>query len=90
MGSNLTVHCRSDTYQCNRPFIIQLNGETILQKTSCSRVTTQLVVNQPKFSLICMVKQKEEFHLVCGRDIVAHRMLVFSFSSLNCTFHRKG
>uniref|UniRef100_A0A8B9RI88 Interleukin 23 receptor n=1 Tax=Astyanax mexicanus TaxID=7994 RepID=A0A8B9RI88_ASTMX len=95
MGSNLTVHCKSNTEQCNRLFIIELNGQTILQKNSCSSVTTQLVVTQPKFSLHCKVKQGRTVHNVCGRDIVADlipsaphiKTIELTKGSLSATIH---
>ncbi|KAI4883347.1 hypothetical protein NFI96_011196 [Prochilodus magdalenae] len=95
MGSNLTVVCRSNTVQCNRLFIILLNKQTIFQNISCSNVTTQLVVREPKFSLHCTVEQEGNHHLVCGRDIVADQILstpqieqiAFAKGSLSAIIH---
>ncbi|XP_066521987.1 interleukin-23 receptor [Hoplias malabaricus] len=93
MGSNLTVHCQSNTVQCNRLFSIELSDQTILQKISCSNVTTQLMVKKPEFRLYCWVEHEQIRQLVCGRDIVADfipdtphiKEIVFSKGSLSAT-----
>uniref|UniRef100_A0A3B4DRY7 Interleukin 23 receptor n=1 Tax=Pygocentrus nattereri TaxID=42514 RepID=A0A3B4DRY7_PYGNA len=82
MGSNLTVRCQSNTVQCNRPFIIQLDEQIILHEISCSNVTARLVVREPEFTLYCMVVQEGKRHLVCARNIVAEGMLPLSITSL--------
>ncbi|XP_017574401.1 interleukin-23 receptor [Pygocentrus nattereri] len=95
MGSNLTVRCQSNTVQCNRPFIIQLDEQIILHEISCSNVTARLVVREPEFTLYCMVVQEGKRHLVCARNIVAEVVLsmpqikeiAFAKGSLSPTIH---
>ncbi|XP_036426561.1 interleukin-23 receptor [Colossoma macropomum] len=95
MGSNLTVRCQSDTVQCNRPFIIQLDEQIILHEISCSNVTARLIVREPEFTLYCMVVQEGKRHLVCARNIVAEVILstpqikeiAFAKGSLSPTIH---
>lgn len=76
IGSNLTVHCRSNTVKCGRIFVIKVGVKEVLRQSSCSSVTTQVVVNEPKFMLYCIAEQDGEFRLVCGRDIIANRMFI--------------
>uniref|UniRef100_A0AAR2J0F7 Interleukin 23 receptor n=1 Tax=Pygocentrus nattereri TaxID=42514 RepID=A0AAR2J0F7_PYGNA len=93
MGSNLTVRCQSNTVQCNRPFIIQLDEQIILHEISCSNVTARLVVREPEFTLYCMVVQEGKRHLVCARNIVAEgimpqiKEIAFAKGSLSPTIH---
>nr|QFO86705.1 IL-23R [Ctenopharyngodon idella] len=71
MGSNLTVGCQSDTEHCGRHFAIDFNGQTIFKAINCSVIKTQIVINQPKSSLLCKVKEGDTWHSVCGRDLQA-------------------
>ncbi|MCI4375623.1 hypothetical protein PGIGA_G00111830 [Pangasianodon gigas] len=95
IGSNLTVHCRSDTVKCGRLFIIKFNGKEVLRKTSCFNVTAQVVVNEPKSWLYCAVEQGGRSHIVCGRDIMANpipsppqiKEIAFAKGSLSPTIH---
>ncbi|XP_053492572.1 interleukin-23 receptor isoform X1 [Ictalurus furcatus] len=95
IGSNLTVHCRSNTEKCGRIFIMKFNDKEILRKTSCSSVTAQVVVNEPKFSITCSEQQGRTSRIVCGRDIVANpipsppqiKEIAFTKGSLSPTIH---
>ncbi|KAK1796692.1 hypothetical protein P4O66_009712 [Electrophorus voltai] len=69
MGSNLTVHCQSDTNRCGSLFVIELDKQEVVRETSCSTVTAQLIVSRPKSWLHCKVQLNGKFHTVCGRDI---------------------
>uniref|UniRef100_A0A4W4ERZ7 Fibronectin type-III domain-containing protein n=1 Tax=Electrophorus electricus TaxID=8005 RepID=A0A4W4ERZ7_ELEEL len=69
MGSNLTVHCQSDTNRCGSLFVIELDKQEVIRETSCSTVTAQLIVSRPKSWLHCKVQLNGKFHTVCGRDI---------------------
>ncbi|XP_076870917.1 interleukin-23 receptor isoform X2 [Brachyhypopomus gauderio] len=71
VGSNVTVHCRSDTSECGRLFVIELDKHEVLHKISCSTVTAQFMVSQPRSSLKCKVQLNGKFYVVCGRDIEA-------------------
>jgi len=71
MGSNLTVVCQSDTGHCGRLFAIDYNRKTIFKAMNCSVIKTQIFINQPKFSLLCKVKEGDTWHNVCGRDLQA-------------------
>ncbi|CAM4625642.1 unnamed protein product [Leuciscus chuanchicus] len=71
MGSNLTVVCQSDTKHCGRLFAIDYDGETVFKATNCSVIKTQIVINRPKFSLLCKVKEGDTWHSVCGRYLQA-------------------
>lgn len=77
IGSNLTVHCRSNTKQCGRVFIILLDQVEVLNQSSCSSVVTQIVLWQPKASIQCLTLQNGKQYLVCGRDLVANRKSYF-------------
>lgn len=79
IGSNLTVHCRSNTVKCGRIFVMKFDGKEVLRQTSCSSVTAQVVVNEPKSWLHCSAEQDGKFLIVCGRDIVANRMFILTF-----------
>lgn len=83
MGSNLTVHCQSSTVSCGRVFIMKFNQKEFLRKTSCSGVTAQVLVNEPKFSLYCLLEIQGKHHIICGRDIIANRMFGLFFNSLH-------
>ncbi|KAF5897037.1 leptin receptor-like isoform X1, partial [Clarias magur] len=72
MGSNLTVHCQSNTESCGRVFIMKFNQKEVLRKTSCSSVTAQVLVSEPKFSLYCLLEIQGKHHIICGRDIIAN------------------
>ncbi|XP_062854233.1 interleukin-23 receptor [Trichomycterus rosablanca] len=95
IGTNLTVSCRSNTVQCGRVFIITLENVEVLQETSCSIVTTQIIMRQPKLSLSCFIEQEGVRSLVCGKDIVANQIpstpqimnIVFAKGSLSPTIH---
>ncbi|XP_053355234.1 interleukin-23 receptor isoform X2 [Clarias gariepinus] len=95
MGSNLTVHCQSSTVSCGRVFIMKFNQKEFLRKTSCSSVTAQVLVNEPKFSLYCLLEIQGKHHIICGRDIIANpipsrpqiRKMVFAKGSLSPTVH---
>lgn len=82
IGSNLTVHCQSNTVKCGRIFVMRFNGKEVLRKTSCSNVTAQVVVHEPKSWLSCSAEENGAFRVVCGRDIVANRM----FTLFSITF----
>ncbi|XP_067315992.1 interleukin-23 receptor isoform X2 [Pseudorasbora parva] len=71
MGSNLTVVCQSDTEHCGRHFAIDYNGQTIFEAVNCSVIKTQIVINQPKSSLLCKMKEGDKWHSVCGIDLKA-------------------
>ncbi|KAK7144841.1 hypothetical protein R3I94_011053 [Phoxinus phoxinus] len=72
MGSNLTVVCQSsDAKHCGRLFAIDYNRQTIFQAMNCSVIKTQIVIHQPKFALLCKVKEGDTWHSVCGRDLQA-------------------
>ncbi|TSL22043.1 Interleukin-12 receptor subunit beta-2 [Bagarius yarrelli] len=95
IGSNLTVHCRSDTVKCGRLFIMTFNKKEILRKTSCSSVTAHVVVNEPKSLIYCSVVQERKSYIVCGRDIIANPIpsrpqieaIVFPRDSLSPIIH---
>ncbi|XP_016087975.1 interleukin-23 receptor-like [Sinocyclocheilus grahami] len=71
LGSNLTVGCQSNTEHCGRHFAIVFNGETIFETINCSVIKTQIVINQPRFWLLCKVKEGDTWHTVCGQDFKA-------------------
>lgn len=71
LGTNLTVQCQSNTVRCGRRFAIDFNGETIFEKTNCSFVKTEIVVNEPKSWVHCRVKEYENWRTVCGQDLTA-------------------
>ncbi|KAK3574377.1 hypothetical protein QTP86_006150 [Hemibagrus guttatus] len=95
IGSNLTVHCQSDTVQCGRIFIMTFNGKEILRKTSCSNVTAQVLVNEPKSLIRCSVIKNGKSNIVCGQDIIANpipsrpqiKEIVFAKGSLSPIIH---
>lgn len=89
IGSNLTVHCRSNTVKCGRLFIMTFNYKEVLRKISCSSVTAQVVVNEPNSWIYCSVKKGWKSEVVCGRDIVANRtFILFSVTYIMVAFRK--
>lgn len=90
MGSNLTVVCQSDTERCGRLFAIDYNRQTIFEAMNCSVIKTQIVISQPKFSLLCKVKEGDTWHSVCGRDLQAGcKFICVSVFTRSAPFRRK-
>ncbi|XP_060776002.1 interleukin-23 receptor isoform X2 [Neoarius graeffei] len=95
IGSNLTVHCRSNTVTCGRLFVMTFNYKEVLRKISCSNVTAQVVVNEPNSWIYCSVTKGRTSEVVCGRDIVANpipspariKQIAFAKGSLSPIIH---
>ncbi|XP_060723497.1 interleukin-23 receptor isoform X2 [Tachysurus vachellii] len=95
IGSNLTVHCLSDTVQCGRIFTMTFNEKEILRKISCANVTAQVVVNEPQSLIYCFEIHEGKSHIVCGQDIIANpipsrpeiKEIVFTKGSLSPTLY---
>ncbi|XP_056605694.1 interleukin-23 receptor isoform X1 [Triplophysa dalaica] len=87
LGTNLTVRCQLDTERYRQHFAIAFNGKTIFEKKNSFFVQTEIVVNQSKSWVLCMVKQNENWHIVCGQDLTAGYPPLKP-TKFNCVTHR--